>query len=95
MSRHAHDLLDQRTSFEGKAWMLAIVLLAALALGLYLARFSVFAVLIATTCSAAAAFIFNITQDSTLPHSVLVALVTAFVLQVGYLLGQVLRPSRK
>jgi hypothetical protein len=94
MSRHVRDLLD-RASFEGKAWMLAIMLVATLALGLYLARFNVFAVLIATTISAAAAFIFNITQDSTRSHSVLVALLAAFVLQVGYLVGQVLRPSRK
>jgi hypothetical protein len=74
--------------------MLAIML-AALASGLCLTRFNVFAVLIATILSAAAAFIFNMMHESTLPHSLLLSLVTAFVLQVGYLVGQVVRLSRK
>lgn len=76
-------------SVGGTTWVLGLML-AALALGFFLARFNVFALLVASALSAAL-FMLYLMQDSTLVHSVLLSLATAFVVQVGYLFGQFLQ----
>jgi hypothetical protein len=75
------------------AWILGLML-AALALGLFLTRFNVFALLVASALSAALSM-FYLLQASPLVHSVLLSLSTAFLVQVGYLFGQFLqKPPR-
>jgi 4-hydroxybenzoate polyprenyltransferase len=66
------------------------LIFAALALGLFLARFNVFALVVASAVSAAL-FVFYFMQDSTLVHAILLSLATAFVVQIGYLFGQFLQ----
>jgi hypothetical protein len=70
-------------------------ILAAFALGLYLARFGVLAVLVATALSSAASFIYDLVDGSTLTQALLLSLFIAFVMQVGYLVGQVLLSLRR
>jgi len=70
-------------------------ILAALALGLYLARFGVLAVLVATALSSAASFTYDLTDGSTLAQALLLSLFIAFVVQVGYLVDQVLLSLRR
>jgi len=78
---------------EGTAWILALML-AALASGFLLARLNVFALTLVSALLAAL-FMLYLMKDATLVHSVLLSLSTAFVLQIGYLLGQFLqRPQR-
>jgi hypothetical protein len=77
----------------GTAWIVGPIMLAALALGFFLARFNVLALLVGSAVSAAL-FVFYLMQDSTLVHSVLLSLATAFVVQVGYLFGQFLQRPR-
>jgi hypothetical protein len=77
-------------SVGGTAWIVGAIMLAALGLGLFLARFNVLALLLVSAVSAAL-FMFYFMQDSTLVHSVLLSLATAFVVQVGYLFGQFLQ----
>jgi hypothetical protein len=74
----------------GTAWIVGLTMLVALALGFFLARFNVLALLVGSAVSAAV-FVFYFMQDSTLVHSVLLSLATAFVVQVGYLFGQFLQ----
>ena len=74
--------------------MLAFIL-SAFALGLYLARFGVLAVLVATALSSAASFIYDLVDGSTLTQALLLSLFIAFVMQVGYLVGQVLLSLRR
>jgi hypothetical protein len=76
-------------SVGGTAWIWGLIVVA-LALGLFLARFNVFALVIASALSAAL-FMCYLVQDSTLVHSILLSLATAFVVQVGYLFGQFLQ----
>jgi hypothetical protein len=61
---------------------------AALFLGFSLSRFSVFALMVASIFSAAS-FLLCLVQGSTLAHSILLSLAIAFVVQIGYLIGQV------
>jgi hypothetical protein len=77
----------------GTAWIVGPIMLAALALGFFLARFNVLALLVGSAVSAAL-FVFYLMQDSTLVYSVLLSLATAFVVQVGYLFGQFLQRPR-
>jgi hypothetical protein len=70
-------------------------ILSAFALGLYLARFGVLAVLVATALSSAASFIYDLVDGSTLTQALLLSLFIAFVMQVGYLVGQVLLSLRR
>jgi hypothetical protein len=74
----------------GTTWIVGLTMLAALALGLFLARFNVFALLVGSAVSAAL-FGFCFMQDSTLVHSVLLSLASTLVVQVGYLFGQFLQ----
>ena len=77
----------------GTASIVGPIMLAALALGFFLARFNVLALLVGSAVSAAL-LVFYLMQDSTLVHSVLLSLATAFVVQVGYLFGQFLQRPR-
>jgi hypothetical protein len=78
---------------EGTGWILALML-GALASGFLLARLNVFALTLVSALLAAL-FMLYLMKDATLVHSVLLSLATAFVLQIGYLLGQFLqRPQR-
>ncbi len=72
-----------------------IVMLAAAGLGFLLAPLNVFAALAASAICAAGAFLYGITDDFSLGHSLLIGLGSAFALQAGYLAGLVLRrPAR-
>jgi hypothetical protein len=82
-------LEKRESSPRSGAFVLAFVL-AAFALGLYLARFGVLAVLVATALSSAASFTYDLMDGSTLTQALLSTLFIAFVVQVGYLIGQVL-----
>ena len=74
---------------------LIIVIIVSLVLGFLLARFNVFAALVATALCAVSSFIYAVTRDLTLAHSLLTSFATALVLQVGYLFGQFLWRPRK
>jgi hypothetical protein len=69
--------------------------LAAFVLGLYLTRFNVFSVVMATAFATVIAFIVAVASGSTLLHSLQAGLVIALALQVGYILGQMIRWPRK
>jgi hypothetical protein len=71
------------------------LIVASLVLGFLLARFNVFAALVATAMCAVISFIYVVISDLTLAHILLTSLTTAFVLQVGYLVGQFLWRPRK
>jgi hypothetical protein len=73
----------------GTAWISALML-AAISLGVLLARLNVFALVMASTILMAA-FTFYLVQDATLTRSILLSLAAAFVVQIGYLLGQILQ----
>lgn len=73
----------------GTAWILGLML-AGLALGFLLARLNVFALVLASAVLMAV-FMFYLVQDATLVHSILLSLATAFIVQIGYLLGQFLQ----
>lgn len=64
-------------------------------LGLSLARFGVLAALIATALSTFISFVYGLINDSTLTQAFLWSMVSALVLQVGYLVGQVVPPLRR
>ena len=74
---------------RGTAWILALML-AAVALGFLLARLNVFALGVASALLMAV-FMFNLAQDATFSHSILLSLATAFIVQIGYLVGQFLQ----
>jgi predicted tellurium resistance membrane protein TerC len=69
------------------------LMLVALCLGLFLARFNVFALVVASILSAVSLMLY-LAQESTLVHPILLSLATAFVLQIGYLVGQFLQKPR-
>jgi predicted tellurium resistance membrane protein TerC len=69
------------------------LMLAALCLGLFLARFNVFALVVASVLSAVSLMVYLV-QESTLAHPILVSLATVFVVQIGYLVGQFLQKLR-
>jgi hypothetical protein len=71
------------------------LVVASLVLGLFLARFNVFAALVATAICVIGSFIYDMTSGLTLAHFQLASLAPAFVLQVGYLVGQFLWRPRK
>ena len=73
------------------AWIFG--LFAALFLGFSLSRFNVFALMVASILSAAS-FLLCLVQDITLAHSILLSLAIAFVVQIGYLVGQFLKKPR-
>jgi hypothetical protein len=74
--------------------VLALVIVS-LVLGFLLARFNVFAALVATALCAVSCFIYTVTSDFTLGYSLLTSLATALALQVGYLVSQFLWRPRK
>jgi len=76
------------------ASLLALMVLS-VALGLCLARFNVLAVLMAAAVLIIGIFIYGIVRETPLTHSVLAAIVVVFFLPVGYLVIQLLPPSRK
>ena len=65
------------------------------ALGLSLARFGVLAALIATALSTLISFAYGLINGSTLTQAFLWSMASAVVLQVGYLVGQVVPPLRR
>jgi hypothetical protein len=69
--------------------------LICLVLGIFLARFNVFAALIATAICAVSTLIYVLITDPTPAYVLLTPLVPAFALQVGYLVGQFLWRRRK
>jgi hypothetical protein len=71
------------------AWIFWL-LLAALCLGLLLARFNVFALMVASVLFAVSLMLYLV-QDSTLVHSILLSLGITLAVQVGYLIGQFMR----
>jgi hypothetical protein len=73
----------------GTAWIMALML-AAVALGFLLARLNVFALVLASALLMAV-FMFYLAQHATLLHSILLSLANAFIVQIGYLLGQFLQ----
>jgi hypothetical protein len=68
---------------------------AVFALGFSLARFGVLAALVATALSAIVWLIYDLMNGSTLTQALLLSLFFALVLQVGYLVGQLLRSSNR
>ncbi len=64
-------------------------------LGLSLARFGVLAALVATALSTAVSFVYDMTDGETVPQALLLSVFLAMVLQVGYLIGQVLPPVQR
>jgi hypothetical protein len=71
-----------------------ILTFAFFALGFSLAGFGVLAILVATALSTPAWLIYDLVNGATLVQALLRSAFFAFVLQAGYLVGQVLRPSR-
>ena len=71
------------------------LIFAVFALGFGLARFSVLAALVATALTTAVSFIYDLMNGSTPAQAILLSVFFALVLQVGYLVGQVLRLLRK
>jgi xanthine/uracil/vitamin C permease (AzgA family) len=60
-------------------------------LGFLLMRFNVFGALVATAiCTVISSFIYVVISNLTLAQALVMSLATAFVLQVGYLVGQFL-----
>ena len=70
-----------------------ILTFAFFALGFGLARFGVLAALVATALCAPAWLIYDLLHGATLARALLLSAFLALVLQAGYLIGQVLRPS--
>jgi hypothetical protein len=68
------------------------LMLAALCLGLFLARFNVFALAVASILSAVSLMLYLV--QSTLAHPILFSLAIVFVVQIGYLVGQFLQKPR-
>jgi hypothetical protein len=75
---------------RGLGFSLFALMLVSLVLGFLLARFNVFAALVATAICAAGSFIFVAISDPTPTHVLLTLLAPAFALQAGYLVGQFL-----
>ena len=71
------------------------IIVASLVLGVLLARFNIFAVLIGTAICAGGTFIYNLSRDVALAQALLASLAAAFASQVGYLGSQFLRRSQK
>ena len=63
---------------------------ASFILGVLLARFNVFGALVATAICAVSSFIYVVVSDLAMAQSLVLSLATAFLLQVGYLVGQFL-----
>jgi hypothetical protein len=80
-------------SAGGTAWVLGLML-AALCFGFLLARFNVFALMVASILLAAS-FMLYLVQESTLAYSILLSVAIAFVVQIGYLVGQFLQKPRE
>ena len=74
--------------------MLTLLILSVI-VGLCLTRYNVFAVLMAIAVLLAGSLIEDIVNDTPLAHSLLAGAVGAVFVPVGYLVGQLLRPSRK
>jgi hypothetical protein len=64
-------------------------------LGVYLARFNILAATAATIVCAAVSLLYDLSREATLMHSLLASVGTACALQVGYLVGQLLRLPRR
>jgi hypothetical protein len=85
----------RRESTAGWGSSVFALMVASFVLGFLLSRFNVFAALVATAICAVSSFIYVVISDLTLAHVLLTSLATAFVLQVGYLVGQFLWRPRK
>jgi predicted tellurium resistance membrane protein TerC len=66
------------------------LIFAALCFGLFLTRFNVFALVVASILSAVSLMLYLV-QDLTFAHAIMLSLGTAFVVQIGYLVGQFLK----
>jgi hypothetical protein len=64
-------------------------------LGVCVARFNILAATVASLVCAAVSLVYDLSSGSTLMHSLLVSVGTACALQVGYLVGQLLRLPRR
>jgi len=74
---------------------LLILLLLSVIVGLCLTGYNVFAVLIAIAVVVTGSLIYDIVNDAPLTHSVLAGAIGAVFVPAGYLVGQLLRPSRR
>jgi hypothetical protein len=72
-----------------------ILIFAHFALGFSLARFGVLAALVATALSITVWLFYYLMNGSTLTQALLLSVFFALMLQVGYLFGQVVRPSKR
>jgi hypothetical protein len=63
--------------------------------GFSLARFGVLGALVATALFTPAWLIYDLMNGATLAQALLLSAFFALVLQAGYLVGEVLRPSRR
>ena len=64
-------------------------------LGVYVARFNILAATVASIVCAAVSLLYDLSSESTLMHSLLASVGTVCALQVGYLVGQLLRLPRR
>jgi hypothetical protein len=71
------------------------LMIVSFVLGVYVARFNILAATVASIVCAAVALLYDLSSESTLMHSLLASVGTACALQVGYLVGQLLRLPRR
>lgn len=96
-SGQAHAIIQRIADYESHrlvASMFALVIVRFI-VGLCLARFNVFAAAMASTVCAAVSLLCGLTGDSTVMYSLLVSVGTACTVQLGYLVGQLLRLPRR
>ncbi len=73
---------------------LLAVIAFSLFLGFCLIRMKVFAVLVAIAILMVGSFLYDLSHDAPLTHSLLASIVEAVFLPAGYLAGQMVRSSR-
>jgi len=71
------------------------LMIVSFVLGVYVARFNILAAIVASIVCAAVSLLYDLSSESTLMHSLLASVGTACALQVGYLVGQLLRLPRR
>jgi hypothetical protein len=81
----------RRESAAGWGSFVFALMAASFILGFLLVRFNVLGALVATAiCTVLSSFIYVVISNLTLAQALVMSLATAFVLQVGYLVGQFL-----
>jgi hypothetical protein len=86
---------DSKCESPSGSGSVLILIFAVFALGFSLARFGVLAALVATALSITVWLIYDLMNGSTVTQALLSSGLVALVLQVGYLVGQLLRPSKR